>query len=242
MKKETLIAASDAAKIDSKKVFRFAVLIIIAINLLIGVVLNPIETYLASKNALFTETVFYLIKFLSMVAFFVSLGTAFFIAMFKKEFSKGLCLIGIAAIASFLSIMVAAIIQSLDVADGSFLAKMASAALSGLVNAGVSFLILLTGYVLPYKTFLKKVDPSDKKLALAKLRGAAIFAASISAIYNASVLTVQTVDFVLKRAPLYTNEILYIIYEYLFIAVTSAIGVMIILLAKKLYFSARFRH
>lgn len=241
MKKEIMNTRANIARIDYRKVFIFVSTFILGLNLIIGVGLNPLETYLASKNALFTEAVFYLIKFLSMVAFFSALGAAYFFSSFKNSFSDGIKVVLIASAASFASLVIASLIQNFDIVDGTFWVKMLSSVALALINFVISFLLLFAGYIFPYRVFMKKADVSDHRLYTKKLSICAIFASGISALYNLGVLTVETVTYISAYAPLYTNEILSIIYDYLFIIVTSVIGAFIIVFSSRLYTSSHFQ-
>lgn len=241
MKKEIMKARAEFSRVDFKKIFVFASLLILGINILIGAALNPLETYLASRNAIFTEAVFYLIKLLSMISFFAALGAAYFLASFKGSFSDGVKIILIASASSILSLMIATLIQNIDIVDGTFWTKMFSSVMLALLNFVISFALLFAGYLFPYRVFIKKIDVFDFKLYNKKLWICAIFASAISAVYNLGVLTIETVADIIAYAPLYTNEIMSIIYDYFFIIVTSVVGAFIIVLSCRLYASEHFR-
>ena len=136
--------------------------------------------------------------------------------------------------------MIAAVIQNFDVVDGTFAESMFSAALSALLNFVVTFLILTAAYYFPYRSFIKRIYVFNTKLYRVKLMYSSIFAAAISAAYNLAVLTVNTVEFVSKYSPIYTDEIAYIVYDYLFILVSSAVGAVVMYFSRSLYSSKKF--
>lgn len=241
MRKAIAKAMTDARRTDAKKIFVFVALVVLGTNLIIGALLNPLEAMLAERGSRIAEPLFYLIKLLLMITMFGTLGAAYHLAAFKKNFSSGIKLIAICVCGGFLSPMISALIRNFDVVDGSFLTNMLVTMLTALINSTVSFLILWAGYYFPYRALIKGIDVFDDKLYRKRLLLSAIFAASISAVYNLIVQTVEVIDFVSKYSPLYASEIASIIYDYVFVLVASALGALIIVTSRRLYSSDKFK-